>query len=432
LGYSDLTTLFFKPMASATFVLKEPKADKPTLIFLIIREGGQRLKYSTGENIHPAKWDAENNKANTRLKLSEAEKAINTQLGRYLAAFDMLKAGAMLEGKPLDFEKVRNHLNKEFTNRPQPKADTFLGFARGLKIDLNRKAQTKKNYQTAINTVEAYETKRRKGKPLRFEDITLDFYTDFIQFCEGEGFTINTTGSHLKNIKVFADAAYERGLHQNTDYKRKGFKVLAEDVENVYLTEAELSAIYATDLSKSPKLDRVRDLFLVACRTGLRFSDLRTLTPEKIIQTDSGEIIQLQTQKTGQVVYIPLHQQTREILNKYRYNLPRVLSNQKFNEYVKEVVKAAGINTPTTLTKTKGGERTEAILPKYQLVTVHTARRTFATLAYKAGLPAQSIMKITGHRTERSFQAYIKLTNREHAELMAKHDFFKPQLLIAN
>lgn len=419
-------------MATSTFVLKEPDAQRETLIYLIIRENGQRLKYSTGEKIHPDKWDAIRQRLNANVKLSATEKAINTQLARYAEAFDLLNSDAKIKGQPLDLDQARAYLNKEFTNRPQVQPLSFIGFAQMHHDTANRKVQTKKSYTTTINTLAAYQRANRKGKPLMFADIDLDFYADFVEYCKGQDWALNTIGSHIKNIKVFMDAAFEKDLHKNTAYKSKGFKMLAESVDSIYLSEEELELIYKRDFTKNAKLDRVRDLFIIASRTGLRFGDLRNLTPDKILHTEQGEIIQIQTKKTGQTVYIPLHSQTREILAKYNYKLPRVLSNQKFNEYVKEVARQAGILSTTTLTKTKGGERTETIKPKAELVTVHTARRTFATLAYKAGIQAQSIMKITGHRTERSFQAYIKLTNREHAILMAKHDFFKPKLKVVS
>jgi integrase len=416
-------------MATFTFILKEADAQRETPIFLIIRENGKRLKFSTGEKIHPAKWDASTYRVQGA-KLTPTEKAVNTQLARYEAAFELLNSAAKLAGQPVDLNHAKNYLNKEFTTRPQAEPLTFVGFANGHRFNVNRKERTLKGYFTTIKTIQAFENEKRKGKALKFEDITLDFYAAFVDYLKDKGYANNTIGSYIKNVKVFMDAAFEKGLHTNTDFRKKDFKKLKEEVNHIYLTETELNTLHALELPLNGKLDKVRDLFLVACRTGLRFSDLRNLTPDKLINTEAGRLIQIQTKKTGQTVYIPLHAQTVDILTKHNYNLPPVPSNQKFNAYVKELAKLADITETVTITRTQGGQRTETILPKFKLVTVHTARRTFATLAYKAGLPAHSIMKITGHRSEKSFQAYIKLDAREHALLMAKHDFFKPQLKI--
>jgi len=119
-----------------------------------------------------------------------------------------------------------------------------------------------------------------------------------------------------------------------------------------------------------------------------------------------------------------LHWTVRELLEKYDYQLPRVISNQKFNEYLKDLCEKAGFTEPVTLTMTKGGLKYTHTYKKNELVTVHTARRSFATNMYKAKVPTISIMKITGHRTERAFMQYIKITPEENAELVAKHKYF--------
>ena len=118
---------------------------------------------------------------------------------------------------------------------------------------------------------------------------------------------------------------------------------------------------------------------------------------------------------------IPLHPIVLEIWHKYNGVLPQSISNQKFNDYIKEVCALAGVDGAELKNITKGGLRAQHSFKKYELITSHTARRSFATNLYLSGFPSISIMAITGHKTERAFMAYIRVTEREHSELLRPH-----------
>ncbi len=149
---------------------------------------------------------------------------------------------------------------------------------------------------------------------------------------------------------------------------------------------------------------------------GCRFSDL-----EKVGKTDIKDgFITFRQQKTNAKVTIPLHPVVLEILDKYDFNLPEPISNQRFNEYIKEAAQMAGIDTPETITRTVGNALKSETYPKYQLISSHTGRRSFCTNQYKRGLPTLMIMSISGHKTEKSFLKYIKVTQTEHASMMKK------------
>lgn len=410
-------------MAQFTFVLKEPKATNPTLVYFIVRAGNKRLKYSTGEKVIPSQWDKNTHSIKQGIK---GANAINTQLERYTDVFR--KYQSYLDGSEQTFslDELKERLNDKFKHQtPDQTSEALLiPFAENFIQTTDKKTETKKKYVTCLNKLKEYQTHSRK--PITFDCVNLDFYFSFVDFLKAQNLALNTIGSQIKNVKVFMDVAFDKGLHTNTAFKNKRFKVLEEETTNVYLTEEELQTIFDLDLSKKPRLEAVRDYFVIGCRTGLRFSDLRSLRPDNIISGQSGNFFKIRTTKTGETVFIPLHAQTIAILQKHEYNLPRLISNQKFNDYIKEVAEIAGITSTVTTHRTEGGQAIERAKKKFELVTVHTARRTFATLAYKAGLPANSIMKITGHRTERAFQKYIKLSNKEHAELLAQTSFFSP------
>lgn len=235
----------------------------------------------------------------------------------------------------------------------------------------------------------------------------MDFFKDKL-------FTANSIGKYIKTLKSILGNATEKG-HYQYSYSSK-FVVTRDDVDTVYLNETELQQLKDTDLSKIPYLDRVRDWFLLLAWTGSRFSDLG-----KLARTDIKDgFITFRQQKTNNRVVIPLHPVVIDVLEKYDYNMPAEISNQRFNEYIKEACKIAGINSIETITRTVGGKLVTEKFEKWQQVSSHTGRRSFCTNMYKKGLPALMIMSISGHSTEKSFLKYIKVKQGEHAEMMKK------------
>ncbi|MBU1820883.1 MAG: site-specific integrase, partial [Bacteroidetes bacterium] len=163
------------------------------------------------------------------------------------------------------------------------------------------------------------------------------------------------------------------------------------------------------------------------CYTGLRFSDFSQLRKENIIY--EGRILTVATQKTGTRVFIPISPKVTAILEKHNWEPPRAMSNQKMNDYLKELAEEAELTDRVELSQTKGGKRISKYIEKHKLVSTHTARRSFATNAYLAGVPTIDIMKITGHKTETSFMKYIKVSGEETAIRMLEHDHFKKSAL---
>jgi integrase len=256
----------------------------------------------------------------------------------------------------------------------------------------------------------------KKFRPeLDWHTLDIEFYYDFVSYLIEKGYSKNTIGSRIKNLKVFCNASLERGIHKNIAFRN--FKKLAEDSFNVYLNEDELTSIANLDLSEIPYLDRARDIFLVGCWTGCRFSDLDKVKSDNI----DGDFIRLEQQKTKKRVVIPLHTVVKSIIEKYNGNLPKMISNQKFNEYIKAVCKKAEFFGKVSKSRTEGGKRKTKVKEKWEMVTSHTARRSFATNLYKSGFPSLSIMAITGHKTDKAFQSYIKVNEEGHAEMLMKH-----------
>ncbi|WP_291975147.1 site-specific integrase [Lutibacter sp.] len=185
----------------------------------------------------------------------------------------------------------------------------------------------------------------------------------------------------------------------------------------MYLNDDEINTIYNHDFKNDKKLDNARDLFIIGLRTGLRISDFLRLKQTNI----KDGYIEIETQKTGQEVVIPMHPQVKEILKK-RNGFPRQISDQKFNLYIKDVCEAAKLKEKVHGSKIdkETNRKKEGNYPKYELVTSHICRRSFASNLYGA-LPNMVIMGITGHTTETQFLRYIKITPKENANKLKEY-----------
>ncbi len=231
---------------------------------------------------------------------------------------------------------------------------------------------------------------------------------------------INTIGGHLKNLKVFLRRSYLQKIHVNNYFEHPDFKVLQEDVDNIYLTKDELIRMYNLDLSMRKSLEETRDGFLFSAFTGLRFSDLENLKRENI--NDDGTI-QTTVIKTKKTVVLPVGSIVKAIINKYYPNLPKIISNQKFNNNLKIIAKLAKMNDWVTITRSNGGVHNVKKIHKYWLVSSHTARRSYATNMALVGVPIAEIMLTTGHKTERAFWKYVQIRPKENAVKLINSSF---------
>lgn len=283
----------------------------------------------------------------------------------------------------------------------------------------------RREYQVTFNYLKEYA--KEYGEP-DFKDIDMEFYQLFVDLLRNynkidadgniikSGLATNTIGKKIQTLKVFLNSATEQGINKYSMYKSKNFKSLSEEVDTIYLTKSELRKLYHFDFSNKPYLERVRDQFIVGCLTGFRYSDLSQIKPERI----EGDYIRIKQFKTRGKVVIPISPIVREILNKYDGSLPKAISNQKYNLYLKEAAKLAGLDAIFINSKNVNGMHIEYKEPKHKLIGSHTARRTFCTNAYLDGIPTLSIMAISGHKTERAFLKYIKVDADEHAKKVLK------------
>ena len=277
------------------------------------------------------------------------------------------------------------------------------------------------NHKNALKRIEDFC--REKGLSFTWQIFNKRFEEIFTEWLVGKKYTQNTIAAQYSIIKVWLREAEESNFI--TDKAFHHYPTKCRDVENIYLTEDELERLYNIDFSSEeireqidPKshIEETRDLFIVACWTGLRYSDWSNLSNASFTE----ETMRVRTHKTDKTVVIPLHPMVKSIIEKYNGKLPRSVDRSKTLRHIRKCAEIAGINKLVTLTRVIGGKSITSTKPKYEYIMNHTARRTFATLMYLKRVPSISIMAITGHTTEDNFLKYIKVSKEEHAKIVAK------------
>jgi len=419
-----------------SFYLESPKGSKrnkagtnPTAIFCRICYEGYKMKYYTPLNILPKFWngDAKPHRAKESVKfpefpefnqrLTNIETAIKNTINRYANENDnKVITPALL--KPLldiairDGGKVKRETLLTFFDRFINECKT------GIKTGKYGKPITPgtiKSYVTTKAILTDYQAKTHKD--LSFDSIDMVFFNDFTKYLTlVKKQSTNYIHKNFKVIKTVLQYATDLKVNTNVDFKSSNFSAPTEQTDSIYLPESELRELAELDLSNELSYDRVRDLFLVGCYTGLRYSDLSTLTPDQI----NKGMITLTQIKTGKPVVIPVHSMVGRILFKYGGSLPKALSNQKMNDALKLIAgKCESLKRLHSISYTKGGKKVTETLQRSEFVTCHTSRRSFASNLFLQGIPTITIMAITGHKTESAFMKYIRIPQDEQAQILA-------------
>jgi integrase len=408
-------------MADAKFVLKEPNSKQPTLVYMFFYFNGQQLKYSTSQKINPKFWNPITQLAKETRQFPEYPE-FNSLLKNLRTSVSNIYRKLINDNITPTPEKLRLELNEFLCKTELKNKKDFIDFIDELINNSTKKQSTINQYIATKKRLIDYRNYSKKN--ILFDSIDLVFYDGFTNFLtRHKEYSINTIGQTIKNIKFFMNEALERGLTNNVIFKSKRFKKVTEPSENIYLTQDEIDKLYNLDITDNPGLDHARDLFIIAFYTGLRFSDLVQLKEDNLI--DNKSKLKLKTEKTRELVIIPLHKYIKQILTKHNGIHREIINNQKMNGYLKEIGESAKINDNVLLSYTKAGKMHSETFKKYELITSHTARRSFATNAYLNDVPTLSIMKITGHKTERAFLTYIKMSQEDNANKLLNHPFFK-------
>ncbi|NEV94191.1 site-specific integrase [Psychroflexus sp. YR1-1] len=430
-------------MASVSYKIRERK-DGSASIYLHFNYGKKKVvRYKMKISISNIKnW----NKSNQRIKVNNDDREAvnkNKDLDEFKQYAEELIYQYEQNEIELDSERIKFDLSLfgkvSKRKKDKDKSTSFLKFYKwyvkyylihvkpGMSQSYSKESM--KPIKTTIAKIEQYES---IYGPLEFDDIDLLFHEQFINMLLDDGYSPNYIGNHIKNIKTIMNNAFERKYHKSLDYKTRSFTQPKGESDHIYLTHEEIEKIKNVDLSKqrnSDFLNRVRNLFLISCYSGLRVSDLLNLTADNIKtrKNDSGdeeEYFELKMIKTQSRIVIPIGSKISNVLSKYDNRIPPKVSSQKINKKIKDIAELAEVNDIVKIKSKKGREEVIERKPKHDLITIHTGRRSFCTNAYLDNVPVLAIMQATGHKSEKTFLKYIKASSKDHLNQLSKTGIF--------
>lgn len=413
---------------SVSYVLKKAVTSTGlSLVILKYRYNGQKLVFSTGLKAKKDEWNFKKQryKANSYLTsdgehyandlLNELEKiCIDTykkEIGKGIPTTNTIKNALCsflnhnIENEksqaaiPTIYELIRKFIEGEIKFRGRDKSPSTL-----------------KAYKTSLASLKDFE--KKENYPITYDTITLAMYYKYVNYMRRKGYKQNTVAKRIRSLKVYMGEAVDLGYTSNEQFRSKKFSAPEIEIESVYLTEKEINDLYYFDTSFNPSLDRVKDLFVFGACTGLRYSDYSKIQNENIVSDEDGTFLHVKTKKTDNLVVIPCNDTVLSIFEKYKNNtnrLPKAITGQKFNQYLKDVCKLV-----------PGFDQTGRILgdpakPLYACITSHTARRSAITNWHNSGFSTIDLMAISGHKTPAAFLRYVKTTKVQIAKRLQKH-----------
>ncbi|QLL59602.1 site-specific integrase [Empedobacter falsenii] len=398
-------------MIKTTFVLKEPKSSSETIIYLVMRWDGLQMKISTKQKVNPKFW----NKDRLKVKETISEKNhqhINKELVEIeKVAYKMFNSFTDTFKRKPNSEELKNLIEQEyFQNNPMFKKvdkktilDYFDDYIETIKSTTAH--TTVQKYKQAKENFKDFQ--KDKKRIYNTEMIDLKFRNEYVEYLiETKKYAPTTVYRKMKFLRTVLYFIENLGIKVNPFLHNSRFLTKDIEVDNIALSENEIDEMERLNLSNNKRLEQVRDLFLVACYTGQRFSDLNKINQSNIID---DEYIAIRQQKTNEQLTLPLLKVVKTILVKYSYKLPKI-SNVKFNEYIKDVAKLC-----ETLNKQYNGDNKKV---RWQMISSHTARRTFVTLNYGKGVDLDTLKLGTGHKQTKTLQTYIKMNDKQKADLL--------------
>ena len=391
----------------------------------------KRIEFTTGYRIDSAKWDADKQRVKNGCsnKLKQLASEINASLLEYYTEIQSIFKRFEVEDvmpTPEQIKEVFNALRKPVSEEPKPKKEAlpcdFFQVFDDFVEDCGRQNNWTDSTFEKFAAVKNHLTNFREG--LTFEFFDERGLNDYVGYLRDVKEMRNTTiGKQLSFLKWFLRWAFKKGVHQNNAYDSYKPKLKSTQKKIIFLTWDELNRLREFKIpSNKQALERVRDVFLFQCFTGLRYSDVFNLRRSDI----KGDHIEVTTVKTSDSLIIELNNHSKAILDKYKdvafeddKVLP-VITNQKMNDYLKELAEMARIDEPVRQTYYRGNERIDEVTPKYALLGTHAGRRTFICNALALGIPPQVVMKWTGHSDYKAMKPYIDIADDIKANAMSK------------
>ncbi len=389
----------------------------------------QRIEFTTGYRIDAAKWDTDKQrvKPGCTNKLKQSASEINTDLLRYYTEIQNIFKEFEVQGTMPTTAQVKEAFNSLHSEKREEEQQKPLTFA-PMEVfgEFIKECGTQNGWSDA--TYEKFAAVRKHlekfDKELTFEALDEPKLTSYVNFLKDvEGLRNTSTMKQIAYLKWFLRWSFKKGYNQNMAYDSFKPKLKNTPKKVIFLTWEELNRLKDYKIPPTKQyLERVRDVFLFCCFSGLRYSDVYNLKRSDI----KPDHIEVTTVKTADSLIIELNNHSKAILEKYKdvyfedHKALPVISNQKMNDYLKELGELAEINDPVRETYYKGNERIDTVTPKYALLGTHAGRRTFICNALALGIPAQVVMKWTGHSDYKAMKPYIDIADNIKANAMNK------------
>jgi hypothetical protein len=407
-------------MPNVQFYLKKPPGRSPTaLIYLQFKYNGRKLVYAFGQKINPPDWSKDTKRVKSnRHTILDGSYAINELLDRVEKHCLKIYREELEKGIPaVPVLKFRLDAFLRQQEGKQKGPDIYQLIDRFITGEIKNKGREKspntlKNYATTKTHLIAFDLKKRYH--IQFENINLDFFHQYLRFLrEEEKLKPNSIARDIGVLKTVMNVAVGLGYTTNLQFRHPQFNLAAEETEAVLLTEKEIAKLYRFDLSGSKRLERVRDLFVYACFAGVPGTSREH--PGSIPQVNHSyhlTIKEIEGRRfihlpvaSGKPVILPCHSLVEEILVKYGgapASLPKRPSNQKFNDYIKEACRLAGLTEKARLSSSP-------LLELWACISSRTAGLSMAAYYYRAGIPVHELLRVTGHGSEKAFLKHIRM-----------------------
>lgn len=399
-----------------------------------------RINFSTGFRIDASKWDEQKQRVKNGCtnKAMQSAAEINTVLNQYEAELhSIFKKFETLDTMPTK-DQVKEAFNRMHLSESAKEEGAAQLEQEEKKAKRPRPSDVMREFisenetvnQWTWGTIEKFNAIENHFKDFNAR-LTLDEYdkahlAKFVQFLiDKKDMRNSTVKKQLGYLKWFFRWCQEKGYCNCGDYQSFDPKLKTTPKKVIFLDEHELEQLETYEIPENKKyLERVRDVFLFCCYSSLRYSDVYNLKRSDI----QNNKMLITTIKTHDDLAIELNKTTTALLKKYadcdfpdNKALP-VITNQKMNDYLKELCELAGIDTPISEVFYKGGVRHEITTPKYALMSTHAGRRTFICKALSMNIPPEVVMKWTGHSDYKAMKPYIAVADKVKADAMKLFD----------
>lgn len=412
------------------FLLDKEKGKSDAKIRYRVKYAGHIVAFSVGYRVDVEKWNIETQrcKAGTTNRKKQTASEINREIQRLEDLLnEVFKVWETRETIPTP-DQLRdsfNEANRAALGIVDPtKSESFFTCFDGFVQEQGRlndwTSATYAKFRTLKKHLHTFDAS------LSFEALTEGALTDYVDHLRSAyGMRNSSIGKNLSFLKWFLRWASRKGYNSNTAYLTFSPKLKTTEKKVIFLDWDELMTVFHYPIPDNKQyLQRVRDVFCFCCFTSLRYSDVANLRKSNIYANH----IEITTVKTADSLRIDLNKYSRAILEKYKDSefpncraLP-VISNQRMNDYLRELGQVCGIDDEITVTYYQGNTRHDETCKKYELLTTHAGRRTFICNALAMGIPAEVVMKWTGHSDYKAMKPYIDVADRIKAEAMSKFD----------